>query len=106
MRSHHRGTVIGESSNPGQTIFSGTRHRRTGYNKSESEDEAGDPHLTVSGLSLSALGAVFVGSVDNHAAFPEFCAKSPKWFRRDKNCFVACLSTKQLLDDINDFSSL
>jgi hypothetical protein len=31
--------------------------------------------------------------LDNHQVFPEFCAKSPKWFRGGQNCFVAGTAT-------------
>jgi hypothetical protein len=106
MRGHNRGTIVGEGSDPGQTIFSGTRRRRTGHHKNEGKDQADGPHLTVSGLSLSAFDAVFVGRVNNHEAFPEFCAKSPKWFRHAENCFVVGSSDETIETDANDFSDL
>ena len=60
MGARYRGTIIGESSDPGQAIFRGARHRRTGQHKGEGEDEADGPHLTVSGLSLWRLAPLLL----------------------------------------------
>jgi hypothetical protein len=36
--------------------------------------------------------------------FPDVCAKSGKWFRRQEKCFVAGHATKQLPENFNEFS--
>jgi hypothetical protein len=61
--------------------------------------------LTVSGLSLWRF-APYCWSLDNHEGFPEFCAKSPKWFRRREICFVACSSDETIAILVSDFKGL
>jgi hypothetical protein len=53
-----------------------------------------------------ALCAVIVDGLDNHEVFPEFCAKSPKWFRWTEICFVAAKGDETLHFHINDFKYL
>jgi hypothetical protein len=36
-----------------------------------------------------------VGRIDSQRTFRDVCAKSPKWFRGEENCFVAPPATKQ-----------
>jgi hypothetical protein len=52
------------------------------------------------------LAPSFVGWLDNHEAFPEFCAKSSKWFRGMENCFVVRSSDEIIAEDNNEFSRL
>jgi hypothetical protein len=39
--------------------------------------------------------AALVGRIVNQHTFQDVCAKSGKWFRPRKNCFVAAVATKQ-----------
>ncbi|QWG11307.1 hypothetical protein KMZ29_16300 [Bradyrhizobium sediminis] len=60
-------------------------------------------------IRLSPVGPAgaarrFGGPPDNHPLFPDVCAKSGKWFRRQENCFVGGCRTKQLPENFNDFS--
>jgi hypothetical protein len=50
--------------------------------------------LTISGLSLWRLPPSLLG-LDNHEAFPEFCAKAQNGFVAQENCFVLARATKQ-----------
>src|SRR6185312_8153416 len=93
-RGRDRRAIVGKSSNSGQTRFSRTGHRGASHDEGEGEDQAHGPHLTVSGFSVSAFGAVICWSLDNHERFPEFCAKSQKWFRGTEICFVARASNE------------
>jgi hypothetical protein len=36
--------------------------------------------------------------------FPDFCAKSGKWFRRREICFVGGRATKKLSEKLNNFN--
>jgi hypothetical protein len=38
--------------------------------------------------------AALVGEIVNQRRFQDVCAKSGKWFRLRKNCFVAAVATK------------
>jgi hypothetical protein len=84
-----RRTAIGEGANAGQTFVPGTSQRGTNHHKGEGEDEAYGPHA-FDYLRASGFGRCppFCWSFDNHHLFPEFCAKSGKWFLCTLNCFV------------------
>jgi hypothetical protein len=45
-------------------------------------------------------------SLDNHAAFPEFCSKSEKWFRGAGELFRHRGRTKQSCKNYNDFNEM
>ena len=62
--------------------------------------------LTLSGFVLWRSSARIRWSLGNHDGFPEFCAKSRKWFRRHVNCFFAAVPTKQSPPDVSDFKQL
>src|SRR6185437_5045120 len=70
------------------------------------EDQAHGPHLTVSGFSVSAFGAVICWSLDNHERFPEFCAKSQNGFVGQRFVSSPARPTKQCQGSTNDFSHL
>jgi hypothetical protein len=42
--------------------------------------------------------------LDNHLLFPEFCAKSEKWFRHAGELFRRGSRTKQYYEKPNDFN--
>jgi hypothetical protein len=42
--------------------------------------------------------------LDNHLLFPEFCAKSEKWFRHAGELFRRGSRTKQYYEQPNDFN--
>src|SRR6185312_13113190 len=57
-RRRNRRTIIGEGTDARQLLIGGTSHRGTSQDKGEGEDEAGGPHLTVSGCPWPAAPAV------------------------------------------------
>jgi len=70
---------------------------------SEGEDEAGGPHLTVSGCPWpQCLPSRW--EPDNRRLFPDICTKNGKWFRRAGELFRRLDRTKQWREKFNEFS--
>jgi hypothetical protein len=103
-RGRYRG--IREGTDPGQTTFDGARHRGKSHHTREGENETEGTHLTVSGLLAAGAVRRCCWRLHSHWRFPEFCAKSEKWFHRLENCFVADSLTKQYWRKLNDFKGL
>ena len=54
--------MIGEGTDARQVLVGRTSHRGTSQDEGEGEDEAGGPHLTVSGCPWPAVPAVSLGT--------------------------------------------
>ena len=86
-RRRNRRAIIGEGTDARQVLVGRTSHRGTSQDEGQGKDEAGSPHLTVSGRPWPAAPAVSLPR-DNRRLFPDICAKTENGFVAQENCFV------------------
>jgi hypothetical protein len=80
--------MIGEGAYPRQGLIRRSSHRGPGQDKGEGEDEAGGPHLTVSGYRWPASLAVSLPTVITIGCFRTSAPKTENGFIARENCFV------------------
>ena len=88
-RGRNRRALIGKRTDTRQVPIRRTSHRGTSQDKGKGEDEAGGPHLTVSGCPWPGCARRLVDPVIASGCFRTSAPKLQNGFVAMQNCFVA-----------------